>query len=149
MQWGRGFDIYRLQALLKRTAPLYRLLLTRSVPYISLYVIMYNMSYKWYIGRRRYIQGYWINIDGIDSNGQTNITSIGRYNGTNVTCTYMYTDLAAVPLTIFRSSSKFDQNLECSSLKCAQPITTKCCTRHDSVAVVTCATFRCDRLNTF
>ena len=32
-----------------------------------------------------------------------------------------------------------DQNLEYSGLKCDQAITTKCCTCHDSVTVVTCA----------
>ena len=52
--------------------------------------------------------------------------------------------LAPVPLTVFRSNSKFDPNLECSSLKCAQPITTKFCSRHDSYTVVTCAKFRRD-----
>ena len=46
---------------------------------------------------------------------------------------------APVPLTLFRSNSKFDQNVECSSLKYASPITTKFCTRHDSNTVVTCA----------
>ena len=56
---------------------------------------------------------------------------------------------APVPLTIFRSNSKFDQNLQYSSLKCTLPTTTKFCTRHDSVTVVTCAKFRCDRLNIF
>ena len=57
--------------------------------------------------------------------------------------------LAPVPLTIFRSNLNFDQNLECSSLKYALPITTKFCTRHDSVTAVTCAQFHCDRLNIF
>ena len=52
--------------------------------------------------------------------------------------------LATVPLTIFRSNSKFDQILQCSGLKCTLPITTKFCTRHDSVTVVTCAKFLCD-----
>ena len=51
---------------------------------------------------------------------------------------------APVPLTIFRSNSKFDQNLECFSLKYSQPITTKFCTRHDSYTVVPCAKFRRD-----
>ena len=54
--------------------------------------------------------------------------------------------MAPVPLTIFRSNSKLDQNLECSSLKCTQPITTKFYTHHDNVTVVTCAKFRCDWL---
>ena len=56
---------------------------------------------------------------------------------------------APVPLTGFRSNSKFDQNLWCSSLKKALPITTKLCTCHDSVTVVTCAKYHCDRLRTF
>ena len=59
------------------------------------------------------------------------------------------THQAPVPLTIFRPNSKFDQNLQCSSLKCILPTTTKFCTRHDSVTVVTCAKFRCDRLSIF
>ena len=58
-------------------------------------------------------------------------------------------DLAPVPLTTFRSNSKFDQNLQCSSLKCTLRTTTKLCTRHDSVTVVTCAKFCCDRLSIF
>ena len=56
---------------------------------------------------------------------------------------------APVPLTIFRSNSKFNQNLQCSGLKYILPITTKFCTRHDSYTVVTCARFRCDRFNIF
>ena len=44
-------------------------------------------------------------------------------------------DQAPVPLTIFRSNSKFDHNLQCSSLKCTLPTTTKFCTRHDSVTI--------------
>ena len=43
--------------------------------------------------------------------------------------------LAPVPITVFRSNSKFHQNLERSSLKCVYPITTKFCTHHDSVTV--------------
>ena len=50
-----------------------------------------------------------------------------------------------VPLTVFWSNSKCDQNLECSSLKYAQPITTEFCTGLDSCTVVTCAKCRCDR----
>ena len=41
-------------------------------------------------------------------------------------------------------SFKFDQNLQCSGLKCAQPITTKSCTRHDSIIVLTFARCRCE-----
>ena len=54
-------------------------------------------------------------------------------------------DLAPVPLTIFRSNSKFDQNLQGSDLKCPLPITTKFCTRHDSYTVMRYTKFRCDR----
>ena len=56
---------------------------------------------------------------------------------------------ALIPLKIFRLNSKFDQNLQCSCLKCALPITTKFCTRHDSYTVVTCAKYCCDRLRIF
>ena len=71
-----------------------------------------------------------------------------------ITCTCWlilcnHSDQAPVPLTIFRSNSKFDQNLQYSSLKCTLPTTTKFCTRHDSVTVVTCAKFRYDRLSIF
>ena len=47
------------------------------------------------------------------------------------TCTKMVQ--APVPLTVFRSNSKLYQSLPCSGLKCTLPITTKFCTRHDSV----------------
>ena len=53
--------------------------------------------------------------------------------------------LAPVPLSIFRSNSKFDENSKHSSVKYTWPITTIFCTRHDSVTVVTCAKYRCDR----
>ena len=68
-----------------------------------------------------------------------------QYSGTLGPC---YNGIQApVTLKVFRSNSKFDKNLEYSGLKYAQPITMKNCTRHDSVTVVTCATFRCDRLS--
>ena len=51
---------------------------------------------------------------------------------------------APVPLSIFRSNSKFDENSECSSFEYTRPITTIFCTRHDSDTVVTCAKYRCD-----
>ena len=54
--------------------------------------------------------------------------------------------LATVPLTTFQSNLKFDQNLQCSGLKCTLPITTKFCTRHDIVTVVKCAKFCFDQL---
>ena len=58
-------------------------------------------------------------------------------------------DQAPVPLTAFRSNSKFDENSKHSSVKYTRPITTIFCTRHDSVTVVTCAKYRCDRPRTF
>ena len=57
---------------------------------------------------------------------------------------YMYSQ-APVPLSIFRSNSKFDENSKHSSVNYTRPITTIFCTRHDSVTVVTCAKYRCDR----
>ena len=57
--------------------------------------------------------------------------------------------LAPVPLSIFRSNSKFDENSKHSSVKYTRPITTIFCTRHDSVTVVTCAKYRCDRSNIY
>ena len=57
--------------------------------------------------------------------------------------------LAPVPLSIFRSNSKFDENSKHSSVTYTRPITTIFCTRHDSVTVVTCAKYRCDRLSIF
>ena len=56
---------------------------------------------------------------------------------------------APVPLSIFRSNSKFDENSKHSSVKWAWPITTIFCTRHDSVTTVTCAKYRCDRSSLF
>ena len=53
--------------------------------------------------------------------------------------------LAPVPLSIFRSNSKFDENSKHSSVKYTRPIITIFCTRHDSVTVVTCAKYCCDR----
>ena len=49
----------------------------------------------------------------------------------------------------FLSNSKFDQNLECSSLKFAQLITKKFSTCHDSYTVVMCAEFHSDRYSAF
>ena len=57
--------------------------------------------------------------------------------------------LAPVPLSIFRSNSKFDENSKHYSVKYTSPITTIFCTRHDSVTVVTCAKYRCDRSGIF
>ena len=39
---------------------------------------------------------------------------------------------APVPLSIFRSNSKFDENSECSIFEYTRPITTIFGTRHDS-----------------
>ena len=58
-------------------------------------------------------------------------------------------DQAPVPLTTFLLNSKFDQNLQSSSLKYTLLITTKFCTRHDSYTVMMCAKFYCDQLNIF
>ena len=58
-------------------------------------------------------------------------------------------DLAPVPLSIFRPNSKFDENSKHSSVKYTRPITTIFCTRHDSVTVVTCAEYRCDQSSIF
>ena len=58
-------------------------------------------------------------------------------------------NLAPVPLSIFRSNSKFDENSECSSFEYTRPITTIFCTRHDSDTVVTCAKYRCGRPRIF
>ena len=43
---------------------------------------------------------------------------------------------APVPLSIFRSNSKFDENSKHYNVKYTRPITTIFCTRHDSVTVV-------------
>ena len=68
---------------------------------------------------------------------------------TAVTSRVMSCDLAPVPLSIFRSNSKFDENSKHSSVQYTRPITTIFCTRHDSVTVVTCAKYRCDRSSIF
>ena len=62
-----------------------------------------------------------------------------------------YCTLHQVPvlLPIFQSNSKFDQNIQCSGLKCTLPITTGFCTCNDSVTVVTCTKFCCDWLSIF
>ena len=57
--------------------------------------------------------------------------------------------LAPVPVTIFWSNSKFDQNMQCSGLKYTPLVAMQFCTRHDSYTVVTCAKFHCDRLSIF
>ena len=64
---------------------------------------------------------------------------------TGITNGSIHKHLAPVPLSIFRSNSKFDENSECSSFEYTRPITTIFCTRHDSDTVVTCAKYRCDR----
>ena len=55
------------------------------------------------------------------------------------------TEQAPIPLRAFQSNSKFNKNL-CCSLKYAQPIAKKFCTRHGSV--VMCAKFHCDQKST-
>ena len=56
---------------------------------------------------------------------------------------------APVPLSIFRSNSKFDENSKRSSFKYIRPIPTIFCTRHDSDTVVTYAKYRCNRPRIF
>ena len=58
-------------------------------------------------------------------------------------------DQAPVPLSIFRSNSKFDENSERSIFKYIRSITMIFCTRHDSDTDVTCAKYRCDRPRIF
>ena len=68
----------------------------------------------------------------------------------DVVATFCYYAVQApVPLSIFRSNSKFDENSECSSFEYTRLITTIFCTRHDSDTVVTCAKYRCDRPRIF
>ena len=43
---------------------------------------------------------------------------------------------APIPLTLFRSNSKFNQNLESSGLRHSQPVTTKFCTHHNGFEVL-------------
>ena len=61
---------------------------------------------------------------------------------------YPFYDHAPVPLTLFRSNSKFDQNFWCSGAKCTQLITIEFSTHHDILTVVACAKFCCDQLST-
>ena len=58
-------------------------------------------------------------------------------------------DQAPVPLSIFRSNSKFDEKSERSSFRYTRPITTTFCTRHDSDTVVTCGKYRCHQPRIF
>ena len=55
----------------------------------------------------------------------------------------LWRDKAPIPLRVFRSNSKFHQNMRRSSLKYVQSITAKFCTRHQSYTVVMCTKFRC------
>ena len=50
-----------------------------------------------------------------------------------------------VPLKVFQLNSKFDQISECSGLRYTQLIIKKFWAHHDSVTVVTCTKFGCDR----
>ena len=72
-----------------------------------------------------------------------------RENLGGLLTSWCWGDQAPVPLSIFRSNSKFDENSECSSFEYTRPITTIFCTRHDSGTVVTCAKYRCDRPRIF
>ena len=72
---------------------------------------------------------------------------LNESNVENATATMLLQ--APVPLSIFRSNSKFDEKSERSSFKYIRPMTTIFCTRHDSDTVVTCAKYRCDRPRIF
>ena len=56
--------------------------------------------------------------------------------------------IVPIPLTTFRSNSKLDQNVKCSGLKYTLPITTKFYKCHNSVIIVMCEKFHCDRMST-
>ena len=58
-------------------------------------------------------------------------------------------DVEACPTKHISIEFEFDENSKHSSVKYTRSITTISCTRHDSVTVVTCAKYRCDRLNIF
>ena len=92
----------------------------------------------------------WLDIFRVQLTELCSVTSQICTNG--VACSSVkpsQLDLAPVPLSIFRSNSKFDENSERSSFEYTRPITTIFCTRHDSDIVVTCAKYRCDRWYTF
>ena len=73
-----------------------------------------------------------------------------RLHGCRLSCgSIPLSELAPVPLSIFRSNSKFDENSERSSFEYTRPITKIFCTRHDSDTVVACAKYRCDRPRIF
>ena len=79
----------------------------------------------------------------------SNLQLVLRHGETSAHTDRRRRDQAPVPLSIFRSNSKFDENSKHSSVRYTRPVTTIFCTRHDSVTVVTCAQFRCDRLSIF
>ena len=116
-------------------------------PYMSVMVGVGNgvgYEYKWrYIIPQRSL--LWINCRASfqhhDMYSNYLFCLIGRHRFHSKPCTCH----APVPLSIFRSNSKFDENSKHSSVKYTRPITTIFCTRHDSVTVVTCAKYRCDR----
>ena len=82
-------------------------------------------------------------------NGHLGINSSGHFGPVRRHDCRPWLVLAPVPLSIFRSNSKFDENSERSSFEYTRPITTIFCTRHDSDTVVTCAKYRCDRPRIF
>ena len=77
------------------------------------------------------LEGRWLN--------QELTLQVWRATCSTMKFSMMGLDLAPIPLTIFRSNLKFDQNLKCSGLKCAVLITTKLWQYHNSVTVLTCA----------
>ena len=99
----------------------------------------------------------WINIEFFlcripcirDLNQPSPAVSVPRVAGRSRAYIINKHGQAPVPLSIFRSNSKFDENSKHSSVQYTRPITTIFCTRHDSVTVVTCAKYRCDRSSIF
>ena len=118
--------------------------------------------YKWFIDCWHFVV-QWLRIHLLKKHGQCwhrvtlseyDNNHLKRHDSHPLTLFYIQSlwhnfVLAPVPLSIFRSNSKFDENSKHSSVKYTRPITTIFCTRHDSVTVVTCAKYRCDRLSIF
>ena len=117
---------------------------TKCTIHIPTDVYLWRENWYYYPMHHHLHQGWEYNTDG----------TFRKYNVTKIInmfkwhlCHMMHQ--APVPLSIFRSNSKFDENSKHSSVKYTRPVTTIFCTRHDSVTVVTCAKYRCDRLSIF
>ena len=114
--------------------------------------IIYIISRKWF-----WDHPYWDPIIANKSaHGDGDGCGCGRckWRHESLMCNFLSShrrvqDQTPVPLSIFRSNSKFDENSKHSSVKYTRPITAIFCTRHDSVTVVTSAKYRCDRSSKF